>query len=324
MGAKSCSDSQSVSDMSRAPAEGEFEHTLLGPDYGESIAIQLGFGEWALVDSFLDSNHALAAVQYLDNLGARPAEAVVLIVATHWHDDHIRGIARLVELCPAAQFCCACALCATESVAVIRTLEGNHFSASGSGVRELYRVFARLLAKEQTPIHAIANRLLFLRPLCETWSHSPSDSVFQTFLQAVGALAPRKGEDKTRLPNSRATPPRGAIRTRMVAVLVQHRQQVREHRWQIRERELHGGRGGQPGAAQTSCRDSPFSPRRQEPPMLRARRLVRQTARTPTPWSACRRLRSRPRTRLHSMTRRNGKGMSSRSATASSWRDGSI
>ena len=201
MGAKGCSDSQSVSDMSRAPAEDEFELTLLGPGYGESIAIHLGFGEWALVDSFLDTDQAPAAIRYLESLGARPAEAVVLIVATHWHDDHIRGIARMVELCPAARFCCASTLCANEFLTVIGSLEGNHFSASGSGLRELYKVFTRLLEKEQTPIHAIANRLLFRRPLCDIWSLSPSDSVFQKFLQTVGALSPRKGESKTRLPN---------------------------------------------------------------------------------------------------------------------------
>lgn len=190
-----------MSETDKPPAAEEFEVTLLGPGYGESMAIHLGNCEWAIIDSFLDSDGAPAALRYLENIGVCPAEAVVLIVATHWHDDHIRGIARLVELCPAAQFCCATALCGKEFLTVIGTLEGNGFSASGSGLRELYRVFSRLAERKQTPIHALANRLLFRRPHCQVWSLSPSDHVFQTFLRTVGELTPRKGRNKTPLPN---------------------------------------------------------------------------------------------------------------------------
>ena len=201
MGAQDCGDAQSVSDIGVAPAEEDFELTLLGPGYGESIAVHLGCGEWAIIDSFLDSDGAPASLRYLENIGVCPAEAVVLIVATHWHDDHIRGIARLVELCPAAQFCCASALCEKEFLMVIGTLEGGHFSASGSGLRELHRVFSRLHERKQLPIYALANRLLLRRPHCEVWSLSPSDQVFQTFLRTIGGLAPRKGGNKTRLPS---------------------------------------------------------------------------------------------------------------------------
>ena len=48
-----------------------------------------------------------------------PDQDVALIVATHWHDDHIRGIARLVELCTDARFYCASALCGEESLTLV-------------------------------------------------------------------------------------------------------------------------------------------------------------------------------------------------------------
>ncbi len=201
MGKQGCADAQSVSDISKAPAEEEFELTLLGPGYGESIVVHLGNGEWAIVDSFLDSDGTPAALQYLENIGVCAAEAVVLIVATHWHDDHIRGIVRLVELCPAAQFCCASVFCEKEFLTLIGTLEANHFSTSGSGLRELHRVFSHLNERKQTPLYALTNRLLVRHPRCEVWSLSPSDRVFQTFLRAIGELAPHKGGNKTRLPN---------------------------------------------------------------------------------------------------------------------------
>ena len=182
------------------PGDDEIELALLGPGYGESIALHLGYGEWAIVDSFLDSDGTPAALRYLENIGVRSADAVALIVATHWHDDHIRGIARLVERCPAAQFCCASALCEKEFLTLIGTLEGSRFSATGSGLRELYRVFSCLGERKRTPIHALANRLLLQRPHCRVWSLSPSDRVFQKFLRTVGGLTPRQGGNKTRLP----------------------------------------------------------------------------------------------------------------------------
>ena len=199
MGAQGSASAQPVSKPDRPPAKEEFELTLFGSGYGESIAVHFGNGKWAIVDSFLDSDGTPIALQYLENIGIRPAEAVALIVATHWHDDHIRGIARLVELCPAAQFCCASAFCRDEFLTVIGTLEGNHFSASGSGLRELYQVFSKLRERRQLPIHALANRLLFRFPHCKVWSLSPSDRVFQKFLRTVGKLVPSIGGNKIRL-----------------------------------------------------------------------------------------------------------------------------
>ena len=188
-----------MSDSPTAPGEEELELTLLGPGYGESIAIHLGCGDWVIVDSFLDPDGTPAALRYLETIGVCPNEAVVLIVATHWHDDHIRGMARLLQVCPTAQFCCASALCSTEFLTAIGTLEGNHFSASGSGLRELYRVFSYLGERETPPIHALANRVLLRRSHCIVRSLSPSDRVFQTFLRTIGELVPRKGGNKTRL-----------------------------------------------------------------------------------------------------------------------------
>ena len=49
--------------------------------------------------------------RYLESIGLNPGQVVNLIVATHWHDDHIRGLARLVSECKEATFSCAAALC---------------------------------------------------------------------------------------------------------------------------------------------------------------------------------------------------------------------
>ena len=163
--------------------------------------MHVGDGRWVIVDSCLDSDGTPGALRHLENVGVDPARAVALIVATHWHDDHIRGISRLVDACPAAQFCCASALCRKEFLELVGALEGRHFSASGSGLRELHSTFSQLEEKKKVPIHAVANRVIFREGNCDIWSLSPSDKVFQHFLRSVGRLIPDQGENKTRIPS---------------------------------------------------------------------------------------------------------------------------
>ena len=151
----------SESRAGKSPDRDELEVTLLGPGYGESVVLHIGDGNWIIVDSCIDGNGDPRPLQYVESLGVDPSRAVGLIVATHWHDDHIRGMARLVELCPAAQFCCASALCREEFLTLVGALEGRHFSASGSGLRELHGVFSRLVEAGKNPTHALANRVVF-------------------------------------------------------------------------------------------------------------------------------------------------------------------
>ena len=183
------------------PGEGEFELTLFGPGYGESIVLHVGDGAWVVVDSCIDTDRAPRALRYLESIGLDPAQAVVLIVATHWHDDHIRGMARLVEACNQAMFCCAAALCREEFLSAVGTLERRPLTVTGSGVRELHDVFTHLAEAKSKPAHAIANRRVFTRGACEIWSLSPGDSVFQGFLRAIGGLVPSEGQTKRRIPD---------------------------------------------------------------------------------------------------------------------------
>ena len=69
---------------------------------------------------------APAALDYLENIGADPCRAVAMIVATHWHDDHIRGLAQMLHVCSNASFCCAGVLCNEEFLARAHALEGRH------------------------------------------------------------------------------------------------------------------------------------------------------------------------------------------------------
>ena len=200
MGKQNRARTESVTNLSSPPGVSELELTLLGPGYGESVILHLGRGEWAIVDSCLDSDGRPGVWQYLDDIGVDPAESVVLIVASHWHDDHIRGLANLVQLCPRAKFCCAAALCSEEFLVYVGALEGRHLSSTGSGLREMYSVFSQFEENStQAPIHAVANRVIYSSETCTVSSLSPDDSVLQRFLGSIGRLIPNIGENKTRI-----------------------------------------------------------------------------------------------------------------------------
>ena len=214
---------RSVTQTGKPPGKGEFELTLLGPGYGESIVLHVGGGVWILVDSCVDTDGTPRALRYLESVGVDPAKAVGLIVATHWHDDHIRGIAKLVEVCKKAAFCCASVLLRKEFLTVVGTLEGRRLSSGlGSGLKEIHGAVSRLREVASSPTLALANRRLFVQGRCEIWSLSPNDSTFQAFLRSIGSLVPGTSQSKRRIPD---LSPNGAavvlwVRVDDVAVLL--------------------------------------------------------------------------------------------------------
>ena len=162
--------------------------------------MHVGDGAWVLVDS-CGRTDAPTALEYLEILGVDPGEAVKLIVASHWHDDHIRGIAQMAAVCRKAKFCCSNVLCADEFLGVVHALDNRHFAASSSGVREIYSVFSRLREVGGVPTWAVANRRIFVHGLCRIWALSPSDDAFVDFMRAMSPLLPRAGQAETRVPS---------------------------------------------------------------------------------------------------------------------------
>ena len=200
MGARNDAIARAVTEAKRPPGTGEFELTLLGPGYGESIVLHVGDGVWVLVDSCIDTAGTPRALRYLESIGVDPSRAVVLVVATHWHDDHIRGMAQLVEVCDKAVFCCAGVLCREEFLAAVDALEKRHLSVAGSGVREIHGVFSRLVQAVSKPTLAFSERRVFVQGGCEIWSLSPDDALFLDFLRSIRRLFPGEGQGKTRIP----------------------------------------------------------------------------------------------------------------------------
>ena len=177
---------------STPPDPAEIEVAMLGPGYGESILVHTGDGEWLVIDSFRDPDRRPSALGYLERLGHDPAEAIKLIVATHWHDDHIRGMGKLVESGRSARFCCASALRRPEFLSVIEGFRAQGPRAAGFGMREIFSVFAHLGQVGVSPVWATASRRIHRSSTCEVWSLSPDDEAYTLFLKSL-APSPRMG-----------------------------------------------------------------------------------------------------------------------------------
>jgi hypothetical protein len=125
----------------------------------------MGNGRWMIVDSCIDKPSATPmAIKYLIDLGIRPEESVDLIVMTHWHDDHIRGAAALLDNCKHAKFCCSTALGAKEFIAMVSAYNRGFFSRSTSGVREIHEIYQILRNSDRTSLKAVPDRLIYLLP----------------------------------------------------------------------------------------------------------------------------------------------------------------
>lgn len=190
------------------PQADEVEVSVFGPGYGESVLVHLGLNEWLVVDSCLEPNlKTPAPLNYLRKIGVEVSRAVKLIVASHWHDDHVSGLAKVFRRCRSADFVCSEALTSEEFLALARAV-GSRSMMESSGVDELYRILAILQkrlegrAASKGPEWAIANRLL-LRGTgsvpYEVYSLSPSSGSITLALAQISELLPRARERKKRL-----------------------------------------------------------------------------------------------------------------------------
>jgi hypothetical protein len=188
-----------------APASDELEITVFGPGFGECILIHIGVNEWIIIDSCLDSRSGRpVALDHLLRIGVDPSDRVKLVLATHWHDDHIGGLSEVFEACRGARFSCSSALTKVEFLELSEILNTKPIYASSSGMTEIQRVFNLVHKRGIRPLYAIADRPIFTKssaPNCQITALSPSDAEHHRFLQAISALIPTQKATKFRCPD---------------------------------------------------------------------------------------------------------------------------
>ena len=193
----------------KKPDCSQIEVTLIGPGFGECVLIHLGNNAWIVVDSCINNvTGKPAALEYLEKLGVDPSKDVKLIVATHWHDDHVRGLSTLVTTCKDAEFCCSMAFTKKEFIQFLAAVNNNNSIIPGSGARELYNVLISKTEANEIIKRAVANKLLkrfdalTTEHECEIWSLSPSDEEINISLRGLAALYPQIPKPKNRIPST--------------------------------------------------------------------------------------------------------------------------
>lgn len=161
------------------PAADEIELSVFGPGVGESSVIHTGDGRWIVVDSCRDRSGAVPALDYLSGLGVELRTDVDWVVATHAHDDHIDGLADIVETCASANVVLPQATDVDEFFALIK-LDSRleYYDTRWRIYREYERIFSIL---EQSRRHT--SSLFFADlgtslPITSPYSPRPSVELF--------------------------------------------------------------------------------------------------------------------------------------------------
>lgn len=181
--------------------------SLFGPGFGESIVLHLGDGAWIIVDSCIQSGtDEPAPLAYLRQLAVDPATAVRQVIATHWHDDHIRGLGRVVSACKSAEFVCSAALRGPDFFTLVEAYGQRTMMATTSGVQEFWEVIRALRGRDQqwslnVPKLAAADRCLWQSEDSAIYSLSPSDASILLAHSQIAALLPNERAGKLRLPS---------------------------------------------------------------------------------------------------------------------------
>jgi beta-lactamase superfamily II metal-dependent hydrolase len=155
-----------LTSANQPPAKDDIEVAVFGPGIGEAILIHCGDGEWICVDCAMTDGKCWP-LQYLREMGFQAQACVRLVVATHWHTDHVRGLTELLTECVRAQFVCSSALRADEFRQIVARFSSEESGAPRAPLADVRKSFELLAKKEKRrdvsyrpPIFASAHSVL--------------------------------------------------------------------------------------------------------------------------------------------------------------------
>ena len=164
------------------------------------MLVHIGDGDWIVVDSCIDRRTGRpVALDYLKSLQVNVATRVKLVVATHWHDDHIRGLAEILLAAENAGFVNSAAYDFKQLLRVVKL--SNRVTPQASATQEYdritelldHRLHAGLKHEKVGPIPALANKKLLAlthgeRTVpAEIFALSPSDAAYYLAKAELGA-----------------------------------------------------------------------------------------------------------------------------------------
>ena len=184
--------SPNTTDQFSLPGTKELEVSLFGLGIGECVVLHVGSGSWVIIDSCVDrATGNPVALDYLHSLGVDVARAVKRVIITHWHDDHARGIARILKAAESADLVCSAALCTNE----FQTLLGMGMSTplQETGVVEFGQAFEVLKQRPNaarvqaiSPIWAQESKVILRTSDASIHSLAPSDATLTLVYHEIG------------------------------------------------------------------------------------------------------------------------------------------
>ena len=141
-----------------------------------------------------------AALSYLREIGVDAGRSVRMIVVTHWHDDHIRGMVEVVRCCYSASFVCPAAFRYEEFLKLVAAYGAGAMMLQ-TGTQEIGETLGLVRERGNQALLASENRLLLRRRRCHLWALSPSDESIRSALRYIAHQMPRPMESKTAVPS---------------------------------------------------------------------------------------------------------------------------
>jgi len=197
------------SKLETPPGRDEIELSVFGPGFGESTVVHLGGDRWMIVDSCLSQGtKEPASLDYLEAIGVKISTNVRLVVSTHWHDDHIRGLAKVYAKCESAEFVCAGGL-KSDQFTKLASLYSREFPAGGSGLEEFNGVLLTLVKRKQgqrfiAPKFVGEGTMIYetnLSPRAAVKALSPSSEAVLASLVKFSGLLPTEGQRRSAVPS---------------------------------------------------------------------------------------------------------------------------
>ena len=178
--------------MFNAPHTDELEITVFGSGYGESILIHLTNGKWLIVDSCISRDVELPCpIEYLKRIGVNAGEDVVMVVATHWHDDHIKGISKIFEDCLNAKPVFSAAFSDDKFKKLVLDSSLSKLSSinPSTGISEISKSWNLLWERKNKFTFASADKLLMDGDF-QVYALSPSDEIFEKAILSILSQLP--------------------------------------------------------------------------------------------------------------------------------------
>lgn len=188
------------------PGLDEIEVSIFGPGRGESILIHVGNRRWITIDSCINHRDGSSpALEYLQRLGVDVAEGILLVIATHAHDDHTAGLSRIYQAAESARLVTSAAFTSSEffaSVVADEDIEAQLNQSVRSEFRAVLDEARQRAGRAERPIVRATEQKVLLKattawpegPPLRVLALSPSETAIDRAHVAVATGAARVDE----------------------------------------------------------------------------------------------------------------------------------